>query len=350
MKRSCVLALLAGSACLAGGCGLIERTFQPPAASAKITVRDLREVAGSGSAAARQQEFLQNEAEAILSRTILCTVVSNLDLQAAWATEAGPMTMEEAVRRVARETKVARYRDTSLLSIEVRDPEPEQSSRIANEIAAAYRDSRIAFERRTVRRAIEVVENELSRQEAKVDEAEKKLEEIRAQMGVPAWELAIEYSPERIGALKKDLVTTRVILEERKSRAERVDAMSDAELAAAVPQMFTNLPPSVFQGPAGEISEGLAAALQDLRKEVRAEFELARAKLEMLEAELADAAKRNDPAEKARFQPMKDAQRNVEIQRQILNALRARIAQEQIELEVPRTPVEIVDPAEPPRR
>ena len=63
-----------------------------------------------------------------------------------------------------------------------------------------------------------------------------------------------------------------------------------------------------------------------------------------------DLAREQDiESQRDRFLPFEKAQRELAIQRDILNALRARVAQEGIEIEVPRTPVDLVDPAEPPK-
>jgi succinoglycan biosynthesis transport protein ExoP len=67
-----------------------------------------------------------------------------------------------------------------------------------------------------------------------------------------------------------------------------------------------------------------------------------------LEGELGLVRETDIETERDKYVPFERAERNVMVQREILNALRARVAQQGIELEVPRTPVEIIESAEPP--
>ena len=89
-------------------------------------------------------------------------------------------------------------------------------------------------------------------------------------------------------------------------------------------------------------------ALEGLKKGLRADYEVSLEKYNVLASELETARKSDIDSERDKFLPFDKAEREVEVQRQILDALRSRVAQTGIEIEVPRTPVEITDPAEAP--
>jgi len=105
-----------------------------------------------------------------------------------------------------------------------------------------------------------------------------------------------------------------------------------------------------LQAGVDELKKKLATALNGLKKGLRAEYEVALSKFNALETELQQARKADIETERESYLPFQRAEREMLVQREILNALRARVAQQGIEMEVPRTPVELVDPAEAPSR
>jgi small-conductance mechanosensitive channel len=88
----------------------------------------------------------------------------------------------------------------------------------------------------------------------------------------------------------------------------------------------------------------LDEALAGFKKGTAMAYEVARAKLQALETELTRTEKHADLPEET-VQRRTKAERALNIQRSILDALRARVAQESIELEVLRPTVTIVEKA-----
>ena len=94
----------------------------------------------------------------------------------------------------------------------------------------------------------------------------------------------------------------------------------------------------------------LDSALTGLKAGVKADYEVARQKYEALDSELASIKATDIESESENYLPFDRAERNVAVNRDILTALRARITQTGIEVEVPRTTVDIVEEADPPDR
>jgi succinoglycan biosynthesis transport protein ExoP len=323
--------------------------------------------------------FLKTQFEIIQSRPILNQVVDNLNLQQVWGEklgeEGGILRREDAVRILSRSLQVNQYRDTSLINIQVFREDREEAARIANEIASVYRDQRLSVKRREIKRAVEALENELKKQQEKVDEAEDELERIRKDVGMSVVTKGLRADKVRLQQLEADRIQARVEMIVRKARLDQLEALEGEELMNAssyiindqsLVQLRKNLVdaevqlrlmlenygvnhPEVKRLQAGvdELRIKLASALDGLKKGIRADYEVARAKFAALDDELKLAKESDIEAERSQFLPFDKAERNVQIQREILNALRARVAQQGIELEVPRTPVEVVEPAEP---
>ncbi|HPG00587.1 MAG TPA: polysaccharide biosynthesis tyrosine autokinase [Kiritimatiellia bacterium] len=326
--------------------------------------------------------FLRTQYEIIQSRQILYQVINNLNLQQVWGEknneDGSPIGREDAYITLRSSVKVQQYRDTSIIAIIVYRESPEEAARIANEIAAVYRDHRLSMKRRETKRAIEVLENEVQKQEEKVTRAEDELERIRKDLGVSMITTGVRADKMRLQQLEADRISARVDMIVRKARLDQLDALNGDELMNASSYIVNDQAlasvraqlvdsevtlrvmletyglnhPEVKRIQAGvnELKRKLTEALAGLKKGLKADYEVSLAKFNALETELETAKKSDIDAESEKFLPFEKADREVEAQRQILNALRARVAQQGIEVEVPRTPVEVVDTAEPPQR
>lgn len=324
--------------------------------------------------------FLKTQYEIIQSRPILYQVIQNLDLQQKWAAkygaEGGVLRREDAYMILSKSVRVNQYRDTSLIDIQVYSEDREEAARIANEIANVYREQRLSLKRREVKRGVDALENELQKQQERVDAAEEELERLRKEGGVAILQRGFRVDKVRLQQLEADRIAARVDMLVREARLNQLESLNGEELLNAsayivndqsllmlrkqitdtevqlklLLENFGTQHPEVrrVQAALDELRVKLANALDGLKKGIRADFEVARAKYQALEAELEAARAADIQSEAEQYLPFERAQRNVEIQREILTALRARVAQQGIELEVPRTPVEVVEPAEPP--
>ncbi len=350
-------------------------------ANARITVREDSldiDVFDRQYVQAYNPFFLKTQYEIIQSRPILYQVMDNLNLQQLWGEKYGEsgtqLRREDAYRILARSIRVEQYRDTILIDLQVYREDPNEAARIANEIAAVYREQRLAMKRREIKRAVDALENELKKQQDKVDQAEGELEKIRKDAGVSIIQRGFQADKVRLQQLEADRIGARVDMLVRKARLEQLESLTGDDLMNASSYMvndqalivlkkqlvdtevnlklllenFGENHPEVKRLRAGldELKGQLTSALDGMKKGIRADFEVAKAKYEALDSELGSARDSDIQSEREKFLPFEKAQLNVEIQRDILNALRARVAQQGIELEVPRTPVEVVEPAE----
>lgn len=330
--------------------------------------------------------FLRTEFEIIRSRSTLSQVIRDLNLQVEWGREmtsdGAPLSMEDALRVLQRSVRVDQYRETSLVSVSVRRPNAMEAARIANQIAEVYRANRLAQSRRQVTGGLEALQNEMEKQRLVLEQAEDELETMREQLGVAMMGSrergGLQVDKIRLQQLEGDRVAARVDKLVRRTRFEQMEGLERDELLTASAYIVNdqalamlrrqmvdaqvNLSlllenrgenhPEVRRVRAGllELQSQIDDAVNGLRRGLRADYEVARAKYNAISEELAAARQADIEAERERFLPFEKAEREVRLQRDIFTALRARIAQEGIELQVPRTPVEIVDRAEPQSR
>ena len=328
--------------------------------------------------------FLRTQFEIIQARQILYTVINSLDLEREWGKQRNedksPLPRGYVYRMLANSLRVQPYRETSLISIIVRFDDYQEAAKLANKIAEVYRDYRLNAKRREIMRGVEALESELEKQQAKVTQAEDELEKIRKDLGItstggPVGSGGFMIDKQRISSMQADLISARVDMLVRKARLDQLSKMEGEDLANAAsfivadPQLNSlrqqitdtqvslklvqeNLGenhPDVKRLKAGlaELRQRLKEALDGMKHGLESDYQIAKAKYDQLELELAAVRKSDIESERERYLPYTRAERNAENQRTILTALKAKLAQQGIEVEIPRTPVEVVDPAEP---
>jgi polysaccharide biosynthesis transport protein len=323
--------------------------------------------------------FLRTQYELIKSKPIMYKVVDNLNLRQEWGEklneDGSPIPREVALNMLRNSVDVQQYRDTSIIALIVKRPDDnsEEASRIANEIAAVYRDHRLSVKRQMTQRGLEALRNELEKQKERVNEAEAEVEDLRERLGIAMIGENYRADNIRLQRLEGDRINARVDMLTRKARLEELEGLEGEVLISASEYIVNDQTLSsmrsqylnaqvdlrVMQEEFGpehpEIKRRMAAlkeleakiedALDGMLSGLRTDYKVAQTRYETLAAELESARTIDIEAERTNL-PFNKAQRELEIQRSILNALQARVVQEGIQLEVPRTPVELVDPAE----
>ncbi len=116
----------------------------------------------------------------ILQRTgILYPVIDELKLQDKWARGGYRPTREQAYQILRGKLDLDEVRNTDLLQISVFDADPQLAADIANKIVAVYQVKRVQEEREILNRAVEAMNEEVAKEERKVEEAAKEVARIR---------------------------------------------------------------------------------------------------------------------------------------------------------------------------
>ena len=331
--------------------------------------------------------FLMTQEKIMKSRPVLTEVIRNLNLQKIWGMELNedksPVTPELALQILSRSLRVEQDRDTTLMNVSATSEDNKRAAEIANEVANVYRDRRLFAKRREIQHAIDAMSNEVRKQQERVEEAEAELERIRQERGIALigrGQMGVRVEATRLNMLEGERSSARVEMLVRKARMDQLDGLEGDRLmdaAAYIVQDPTLMGirqqlidsevslqlmikngvigenhPDVLRlkGAVDELRRQLASALEGLKAGIKADYEVARQKYEALDEELGKIKTSDIASEGENYLPFDRAERNVSVQRDILTALRARITQTGIEVEVPRTTVEIIEEAEAPDR
>ena len=116
----------------------------------------------------------------VIQRTgILYQVVDHLKLQDKWSTGGYRPSREQAYRILRGKLDVTEVRNTDLLEISIYDTNPQEAADIANEIVAVYQDKRVEEEKDILNRGVSAMNEQVTKQQKKVDETLSELARIR---------------------------------------------------------------------------------------------------------------------------------------------------------------------------
>jgi succinoglycan biosynthesis transport protein ExoP len=116
----------------------------------------------------------------VIQRTgILYPVIDELKLQDRWAKDGFRPTREQAYARLRSKLDVDEVRNTDLLQISVFDTNPQEAADIANKIVAVYQEKRVEEEKEILNRAVSTMNEEVSKQQKRVDAAATEVARIR---------------------------------------------------------------------------------------------------------------------------------------------------------------------------
>ena len=318
--------------------------------------------------------FLQTQYEIIQSQKILYPVVQRLGLQRTWGGSVD-LPMDIAFRRLKGQLSVRRYRDTSLIEIGVSGPDGRQAAEIANTIAEVFERDRLEVKRQQTLKGLDKLRDEATQQEERLRLAQEKIEKLRKELDVPVFG-NVKLNDITLQALQSRLTEARDELVTRETRLSEINKLDSRQLRNAMTSLITD---SIFQslmqkltdletglegmkedyGPdhpsvravlatRDKLQQQIDERLDGIKRGFEVDYQMTKARVDELQKQMDEAKSANLVVESERYLPFRNAQREEELEEKLLEAVKARIQQTSIEMELPRSPVEVIDHAEPP--
>ncbi len=129
----------------------------------------------------------------VIQRTgILYPVIDDLKLQDKWAKGGSRPSREQAYQRLRGRLDVDEVRNTDLLQISVLSQDPQEAADIANKIVDVYQSTRVDEEKEIMNRAVTSMNEEVAKQQKKVDDSYTDVAKIRDAEGI------VDLNPEGI--------------------------------------------------------------------------------------------------------------------------------------------------------
>jgi len=335
--------------------------------------------------------FLRTQFEIIQSRPIIEEVIQRRDLVKKLSIAYGYESYSDNKKReqtfkiVSNMMNVQQYRDTNLIEIQVLMSEPKENvtheaAEAANMIAEVFRMQTASRNRKSTENALVALHDTFIEQEQLFRKAEAEVERIRA-------EYKLNVIDPTAGTRSSLDNMTLTMLEELRIRASQevaeveakytlVQSLPDEKLLQAAIYLVhdQSIPMLVSEKRKAEVElsvqkesygdnhpdvvrtkrvvasldNKISDALSGLKTGVLANYRAAQAKLSIIQTELMerrDANRIKDAGSYREFTSAVDARNRV---KKIRDALEMRYFQEQIELRIPKTLVELISPAKAP--
>ena len=329
--------------------------------------------------------FLQDQFKIMQSEKILYPVIANLKLNTILAPaldSAGPLP--DAITYnylLAKMLRVESQRSSSLIEINVYSEDPQLGATIANEVARVYSDDRIALATSGQREGFAKLRDELNSQEQVVSRQRDVVEKLRKDLNISGVDLNAHYSDMEIETLRQmqnSLITLSVEAIGKKTRWERFQNIPFEERVSLVntelipdvniqnllqtyllaDQMVTKLKARLGEAHPDLISavenrakirEQLDAQLRGYEHALEIAYKEAESRVSELKRQLGQAKVDQILSARDRMRPFEEATQKLEDETKLLTTLKLTLRQREIDFQVPKRTIEILNTAEPAR-
>lgn len=338
--------------------------------------------------------FIQTEFEVIQSEVILSNVVNTVrikdehnqdaPLKEVWSrryNNGTPLNDQEAMTILKGGLDLRPERNTSLIVIRYRSERPEEAAKIANAVAEAYRDHRLAQRKMLTSGGIESLKARMEEESLHVSDAESNVDYLRIKLNIPDAVAAgdmptMTMSAETLRKIEGLRIEAQSDLARQQTLLERLKALDPDQLREAIPT--AGIPDSELNS----LTEALNLARQkqimlvkdfgpehsevrivneqiaDLKDRINArvggillgldaKVASMQQSLTNLESEV-EKAQKTDIEKAKEGRPYWEAKRHLEELQRFRTVLLMKIASEKTDLDLPKTSmVEIIDRATP---
>ncbi len=329
--------------------------------------------------------FIQDQFEILQSEKIIYPVIQNLRLNEIFGRQLNNgqplpsgLTYQYLLRKMLR---VESRRATSLIEINVYASDPPIAAAIANEIARVYSADRVDLATSEQREGLAKLRGELDKQERVVTAQRDQVEKLRKDLDISGVDLNQRHSDMEIETLRQmqnSLIALRVDAIGRKTRWERFRNIPVAERRNMVnSELISDLniqnllqaylvadqSLSRLKSRLGEAHPDLIAAvdarakieeqldrqLQGYESSLEISFQESESRVNELERQLSQAKVDQILSARDRMRPFEEAASKLEDEQRLQTTLKLTLRQREIDFQVPKRTIEILNTAEPAR-
>ncbi len=325
--------------------------------------------------------FATTQFQIIQRKEMLYPVIDALKLVEKWSEEYGIRTREQAYFKLRNMIDVREVRNTNLLQISVESTDPQEASDLANSIAQEYQRKRIDEQQKLLARSLSTLEEEVSKQRSKVNEASDEMSRIRTELGIT--DLNPDSLEDPMQSQETVLQQQEAMLSEARMQASNlrtkyneIEKLSGDELMRSLPTLeIEDQTVSTILPQYQEVSSELARALQSglgsrhptilslgakktayeqqlsdqvnsIRRTLAANLEITERSLVKMEEDL-EQARLNQRESKTRGSEYARAKNNYIQAKRVLEAAELRLSTETMQRSMPMSPARIWEKAEP---
>lgn len=322
-----------------------------------------------GKSASVDGLWLAEQMEYIRSTKILTRVVEELDLTSKWNIK----NSEAAAGRLRGKIFVNSVRGLPMLDIGSRGTDPNECAFLANGVAESYVSIMLDRSIATTLKALEKLKEEQESLDNEVQTAQKRVDDLKREYSISSLLQPLE--PGAAGKLAQDLSAAHVDSLVREIRLKKIQTLTREQLRTAITtiipdsglssqqqalygvelrmkQMLHDYGPNhpamrMMELTHQALREQFEAMLDGVLKGIEIDYDVAKAREEALNSEVEKARQIEWEYSSGKYREYEKAVRELNSKMQLRDALKLRIAQELVELEMPRPSVEVIEKANP---
>jgi succinoglycan biosynthesis transport protein ExoP len=365
-------------------------------ASAQIQIRPARttDIAPMGPDGSTDRGFdptaFQAEYQIMQSSDVLLPIVTDLQLDKIWAkrefkSNLDALPPQDALGYMVAHLKLDFSRGTNIIIITFSSDVPKECADVANAVADRYKTMRDVEEDQRNNRGLDSLRDQIAQQQKLVDDKKAAVEKMRQDLGKQGIDMpngAGESSTERAEAdlekRKQDLLAAQEDYDARRvllasviklpddqfmstldglGRAEadidtlRSDVLKlDTDKANLLSDGFQQNHPRILSINAERDAKAqqITDLIAGLRRAMTVDTDMAKSRVDLLQTQVDDLTKKVLQDTTNALVPFRDAQRQLEQQQSLLDALNVRLKQVITDAQLQESPVRIISRAEPP--
>ena len=131
--------------------------------------------------------FIQTEFEIMQSEKVLGRVIEAMDLNNVWGAKFNgnvPLKTEDSMQMLKQRMSLSPERNTKLIDITVYSEDKNDAARLANGIAQAYHDYRLALRNTNTLNGITVLVTEFQAEEDRIQDVQTNVDRLRKELGI----------------------------------------------------------------------------------------------------------------------------------------------------------------------
>jgi len=332
----------------------------------------------------------QAEFEIMQSSDVLLPIITDLDLDKIWAkrvfkSSLGALPPQDALGYMNGHLKLDFSRGTNIINITFSSDVPKECADIANAVADRYKTVRDVEEDQRTNRGVDSLRDQIVQQQDAVNKAKAVVEKMRQDLGAQHIEVpggAATSLTERLesdlDSRQKDLLMAQEDYDARRVLLESVVKLPDDKFISTLDGLgrqqsnITNLRGDIFKletDITNLLNDGfqenhprivsLRAELEakkqqvtelvaGLRRAMAVDTDMAKSRVDLLQAQVHELTEKVREDVTSALVPFRDAQRQLEQQQSLLDALNVRLKQDIADSQLQESPVRIISRAEPP--
>jgi len=330
--------------------------------------------------------FIQTEFEKMQSEKVLGRVIETLDLNNKWGAKYNggqPLKTEDTMQLLKQRMNLSPERNTKLIDITIYSEDKAEAANLANGIATAYQDYRLDLRKSNTTNGISVLMSEFQAEEDRIQQTNAVVDKLREDLKITdndpqSFAPTPTLSSQQVSQYKANEIEQErdyIKLNAQLTGLQALQATNPVELRDVLPTMFsdpalsglldqlhkaeqslaqlkvdysTNHPDVMRQQKmADELNTEINARVAGLMDGLATQVKSSKAGLDAQTATV-DAAMQKDQDEAQRGLPYWELKRKLENMIEFHKLLQAKIAEEKLDLEIPKsTMVTIIDQAQP---